>query len=1024
MDGERRLAVGGRRQLALLAFLLLHANEAVSSEAVSDAVWGPARSRSDNRLPMAIARLRRALAPLGRDGESLLRTVGGGYALSVGSGELDAEAFRTGVQAGRRALQTGDAGRAAELLVGALGLWRGPPLAEVAFEDFAQSETRRLEELRLVAIESRVDADLQLGQHQELVGELDVLVSEHPTREGLAAQLMVALYRCGRQADALEAYRRTRTHLAQELGLEPGPALKALQTQVLEHAPSLQPSAAGDDYGYRSAGSDAGADPGPAVAERPAPSSALPIPPTTTIGRLQDVEAVCALTNGRDVRLITLTGPGGVGKTRIALEVAHALEPSFPDGSCWVELAGAARPDDVGSTLARALDVPLISGEPPEDALRRYLARKCLLLVIDNFEHVLGAATLVAGLYAACPGLTIVITSREALNLTCEHRFVVAPLAAPPVSKSVTVADVESTDASALFVAAARRHDSRFSVDVDTAPAIARICARLDGLPLALELAAARSGLLSVEELAARLEETVSDLGSGPTDAPDRQRTLDATIEWSYRLLDDDGRRAFGRFAVFAGGATFDAARSVASAAVGTMESLVAKSLLERRQRADGRTRLVMLETVRQYAQERTAEDPGQDAVRRAHAEFYRELVERTVPNLSTHGEAEALATIDSEIDNIRAALRWGLEARPAEALRLAGQLGDYWDVRGDFGGLAWLDAALAAAGEGASAGDVARAQLKRAYQFVWRAENPPAAREAATVALELYRRAKDDAGISEACVALSYTGRDERDDHVVGPPAREAHEIRELAEAACRHAQLAGDNALLGKALIRLAYALFGSERLAALEQGAELLMEAGNYREVALGYSNAAWLAVKENRLIEALALLDVALPIAEQAGTPQITMLSLGNFGLANLFVENYETARAAFGREIQLCLDHAMGDRAGEGLAGLAAISVTDAEFSRAARLLGAARARGYPPDDDQMIDDRLELDYFADARATLGASTWLLEQQAGMRMSYEDAIAFALADSAAPGADERPATAWTSRPAAAPWPSKR
>jgi class 3 adenylate cyclase/tetratricopeptide (TPR) repeat protein len=224
-----------------LAFLLLHADEAVSSETVSDAVWGPARSRSDNRLPMAIARLRRALEPLTREAEPLLRTVGGCYMLLVGPNELDAEAFRAGVQAGRGALRAGEASRAAELLVAALGLWRGPPLAEVAFEDFAQAEIRRLEELRLVAIETRIDAELQLGHHRELIGEVEALVSEQPTSEGLAAQLMVALYRCGRQAEALEVYRRTRVHLADELGLEPGPALKALQAQVLDHAPSLQP---------------------------------------------------------------------------------------------------------------------------------------------------------------------------------------------------------------------------------------------------------------------------------------------------------------------------------------------------------------------------------------------------------------------------------------------------------------------------------------------------------------------------------------------------------------------------------------------------------------------------------------------------------------------------------------------------------------------------------------------------------------------------------------------------------------
>jgi class 3 adenylate cyclase len=242
--GQERLAVDGRRQLSLLAFLLLNANRAVSSDRVRDAIWGPARSGADNRLQMAIARLRRALEPRDHDGESMLRTVGGGYMLSVGPGDLDAEAFTTGAREGRRALEAGEASRAAELLTQALGLWRGPPLAEVAFEDFAQPEIRRLQELRLVAIEARVDAELQLGRQAELIGELEALVTEQPARERLAAQLMLALYHCGRQADALQAYQRTRTHLAEELGLEPGPALKTLQTQILEQASSLDAAAA------------------------------------------------------------------------------------------------------------------------------------------------------------------------------------------------------------------------------------------------------------------------------------------------------------------------------------------------------------------------------------------------------------------------------------------------------------------------------------------------------------------------------------------------------------------------------------------------------------------------------------------------------------------------------------------------------------------------------------------------------------------------------------------------------------
>jgi DNA-binding SARP family transcriptional activator len=317
-QGEQRLALGGPRQLTLFAFLVLHANRAVSRDVLIDALWGPARSDADNRLQMAIARLRKALEPLNDSAGARLQTVRGGYLLSIAPGELDADAFHAAVHSGARALDTDAPGQAAELLTDALALWRGPPLAEVAFEDFAQGEIRRLEELRIRALECRIEAELQLGRHAELIGELEGLLVEAPTRERIAGQLMLALYRCGRQAEALEVYQRVRAALAAELGLEPGPALKALQVGILEQAASLGPrSDQREPAARRMAGS---------AVRAPMPTRLRPYGPSVFAGRRRELEALAralptAGSSGRQAAFVT--GEPGIGKTRLVSEFAR-----------------------------------------------------------------------------------------------------------------------------------------------------------------------------------------------------------------------------------------------------------------------------------------------------------------------------------------------------------------------------------------------------------------------------------------------------------------------------------------------------------------------------------------------------------------------------------------------------------------------------------------------------------------------------------------------------------------------------
>jgi len=368
--GERRLAVGGPMQVKLLAYLLLHANRAVSTDALADAMWGPARSGADNRLQMAIVRLRKALGPLSRDGQPLVRTVGGGYLLSVAPGELDADVFADAVERGRQTLDAQEPARAVELLSEALALWRGPPLAEVAFEDFARAVIRGLEELRLVALETRLEAELQLGRHAQLVAGLERLVAEYPTRERLAAQLMVTLYRCGRQTEALQVYQRTRVHLGQELGLDPGPALKELQARILNQDRSLAPPR----VAVRAARSDRSSERTDTVGHRrlyvvdhvrPEPRAAAAQEREELVERSAEIEILrkqlTTVSERANGRVILVRGEAGIGKTALLRRFCDELEASVR--VLWAACDPLFTPQPLGPLL----DIARTTGGEPLD---------------------------------------------------------------------------------------------------------------------------------------------------------------------------------------------------------------------------------------------------------------------------------------------------------------------------------------------------------------------------------------------------------------------------------------------------------------------------------------------------------------------------------------------------------------------------------------------------------------------------------------------------------------------------------
>lgn len=678
---------------ALLANLLVRRDRPVSADRLIEDLWGAGLPGNPAAaLQNKVWQLRRTLEDAEPGGRDLVVSHPPGYQLRTAPDTVDADRFD---RLTAQAHAAGDPRTRAELLADALALWRGPAFADFADEEFTRAARQRLEEQRLTALEEQAETRLELGEHGLVADGLGDLVAEHPLRERLRTVQLRALYLAGRQSAALSGYAELRARLVDGLGVEPGPELAALHQAILAQDPALTPAVS-------------------PVAVSPAPLAARP--PTTVsaeltglVGRadaLRELRSLLAVN-----RLVTLTGAGGVGKTRLALATAAQLADGFPGGVRLAEFAalepspasgerGMASATGVYDVVATALgmrdDAPAGHGRAaapltPVDRLVRALGQAPALLVFDNCEHVVHeVAELAERLLVAAPGLRILATGQRPLGVAGEHLLEVPPLQLPGPTADLVPDAVRRFGAVELFVARAGASAPRFVLDTTTVDAVVAVCRRLDGIPLALEMAATRVRALGVRELAARLDDRFRLLAAGARGAPARQRTLRAVIDWSWELLDEPERAVLRRLAAHADGCALTAAEELCagdgidrSEVIDLLARLVDCSLVVMTDTADG-PRYRLLESVAAYSAERLKESGEAEETRARHRAYYTELAEHAAPLLRGHDQRRWLRRLDAEHANLRGALESAVHVGDAvRALRLVNALAWYWHLRG-----------------------------------------------------------------------------------------------------------------------------------------------------------------------------------------------------------------------------------------------------------------------------------------------------------------------------------------------------
>jgi len=868
----------GRLGRVALAHLVIERHRPVARSELAELLWGDGPPRTwDTAVRGLISRIRAVLAQAGLPPTEAVTTAFGCYQLRLPPGSRvdveDAAAALEGavadLAAGRPApalagAEVAVAVAARQFLPGASGLW-------------VEQRQAELSELRVRALEVVADACTATGEFPTAVAAAEEAVALEPLRESAHRRLMAAQAVGGNRGEALRAYERCRAVLAQELGVNPSTPTEAAYLALLgeEPAPTPTPPEAGRDDARHT----------------------LPVPLTPLVGRDDDLAQVTKLLAAS--RLVTLTGTGGVGKSRLSVQAAAAVALDFDDGAALVELAPLTDAELLPHHVLGALDLQEEAGQEPDETLAAYLRHRHLLLVLDNCEHLVSScAVLVEGLLRSCPRLSVLTTSREPLGVPGEAAW--------------RVPSLRPEAAVALFAERAGGTGGGFALTADNRATVAHLCQRLDGIPLALELAAARVGMLSVEEIAERLDDRFRLLSGGARTAAPRQQTLRATVDWTYDALSPAERALFNRLAVFASAFTLQAAERVGGgegAVLEVLSGLVNKSLvLAERPHPPGRTRYRLLETMRHYARERLAESGDALAARAAHLAWATAVAEEAEPGLDGAGQRQWLDLLETEHDDLRAALTWATSGTQAEpALRLAAALGRFWEVRGHLSeGRAWLEAALVVNGQPSEPALRAKA-LNWVGILAQRQGDYPAALAAYERSLSIRRRINDPLGIAASLCGLGN----------VAALSGDLDTARSRYDQSLAIGRELGEDQVVAAAVANLGWVADTAGDTAAArrlyEEALAVRRRLGDEHGVGMALASLGDLALKRADFATARAMHAESLALRRQLGDRSGVAGSLGTLGHLALHAGDHEEARALF--EESLRLRRQLGDLPG-------------------------------------------------------------------------------------------------------------